>query len=49
LQECQDRDYKALLKVRHEENVRKVDAAFDLLVEWMRNRGPQGDVMEETR
>lgn len=33
----EDQDYKSLLKKNHEENVKRVELAFDLLVEWIKN------------
>lgn len=35
--EYQDHDYKDLLSEKHEENVRKVESAFDLLTDWIRD------------
>jgi polysaccharide pyruvyl transferase WcaK-like protein len=33
----EDQDYKSLLKEKHEENVKRVEVAFDLLSEWIKN------------
>jgi polysaccharide pyruvyl transferase WcaK-like protein len=35
--EYMDKDYRVLLKEKHEENLQKVEAAFDLLMEWIIN------------